>query len=334
MRRLAIALAALAAGSLLPAAVSAPGVAEKRLEVGLVLQAGGPTDPYHRISVAGFRRAVRDIGVQGRILTAGPREGLFPSLAYFARQRYDLVIALGSLNVQAYDAAAVSFPKTRFAIVDASHEALPHKPRNVEGTVFRTEEAAYLAGYLAALLERQRPGKDVVSSVGGVKISTVDAYIGGYQAGARKASPRITTLNGYSNDFLDQEKCKRVALNQIAKGSGVVFPVAGGCSFGALDAAKRRGVWGIGVDADYAFLGAHMLTSVVKRMDVAVYEIIRRLAKGSLPTGGDLTFDLRNDGVGLGTISPKVPRALVAQVERIRRQIISGKIRNIPTTVP
>ena len=83
----------------------------------------------------------------------------------------------------------------------------------------------------------------------------MDHYIAGYQAGAKKANPDIKTLNAYSQDFVDQAKCKEIALDQIAQGSKVVFQVAGQCGLGALDAAKEKGVQGIGVDADQAYLG-------------------------------------------------------------------------------
>jgi basic membrane protein A len=309
------------------------GTGARKLRVGLVLEPGGRDDPYVRIALTGFRRAVRELDVEGRVLTQGPKESAFPSLAYLARQGYDLVIGEGINQADALDAAARAFPNTRFAIADTPWENLKHRPRNVLGTRYRMEEAAYLAGYLAALMEKRRPGKDVVSSVGGFPIPTVDPFIAGFRAGARKASPRITRLNAYSNDWLDQEKCRRIALGQIARGSGVVFQVAGGCGLGALAAAKQHGVFGIGVDYDQSFLGPYILTSVLKRMDVAVYDAIRALKRGKFRPGRSAVFDLRNGGVGLGVISPRVPRALVERVERVRKQIVAGEIHGIPTSV-
>jgi basic membrane protein A len=265
--------------------------------------------------------------VQGRAVEPSPKEGSFvPAFSYLARQKYDLIVGIGFLEAADLDAAARRFPAARFAILDARLEDLPHRPKNVRGTLFKTEEAGYLAGYLAALMEKRRPGKDVVGTVGGVKIPTVDAYIAGFQAGARKADPSITTLNSYANDFIAADKCKAIALDEIAHGAGVVFPVAGQCGLGALEAAKEKGVWGIGVDVDQSYLGPQILTSVVKRLDVAVYELVRSLVRGTFKTGADSIFDLRNGGVGLGRISPKVPRSLIAQVERIRRQVVAGRI--------
>ena len=141
--------------------------------------------------------------------------------------------------------------------------------------LFKEQETGYLVGYLAGLEEKRRPGKDVIGSVGGQKQPPVDRFIAGYQAGAKAADPGITVLNNYSEDFADQAKCKQIALNQIEQGAGVIFQVAGGCGLGALDAAKEKGVWGIGVDADQSFLGPHILTSAVKRVDTAVFDAIK-----------------------------------------------------------
>lgn len=331
MKAFAVVLVLLAL--VLVAGVGASGAAPRPLRVALVLEPGGPKDPYCRIALAGFRRAVRELGVEGRALTQGPAESAFPVFASLARQGYDLVIGLGIVQADDLDKAALAYPQTRFALVDTPWEDLPHRPRNVLGTRYRVEEAAYLAGYLAALLERRRPGKDVVSAVGGFKAPTVEPFIAGFRAGARAANPRVTVLVAYANEFVDTAKCRRAAQAQIAKGSGGVFAVAGGCGLGALEAAKESGVWGIGVDSDQSALGPHILTSVLKRMDVAVYETIRALENGTFRTGRSTVFDLENGGVGLGKVSPKVPRALLAQVERVRRQIVAGKIRGIPTTV-
>jgi basic membrane protein A len=166
----------------------------------------------------------------------------------------------------------------------------------------------------------------VVGSIGGIKFGGVDRWIVGYRAGAKKAVPGIATLNSYSNDFANPAKCRRAALSQIARGAGVVFQVAGACGLGALQAAKERGVWGIGVDGDQSYLGPHILTSALLRLDTSVYSAVDRLVRGQFTTGGDKVFDLRNGGVGLGKISPKVPRPFLRQLETIRRGIVGGSI--------
>jgi basic membrane protein A len=143
----------------------------------------------------------------------------------------------------------------------------------------------------------------------------------------------VKTLNGYSQDFTVQAKCKELALNQIAAGSVVVFQVAGGCGLGALDAAKEKGVWGVGVDADQGFLGTYILTSALKGVDEAVYLSIKDAKNGNFQGGKDTVYGLDEKGVGLGKFSPLAPKGIEAKTKAIEAQIISGKIKNIPTTV-
>ena len=129
------------------------------------------------------------------------------------------------------------------------------------------EQQSYLVGCLSALMAK-KGGGNTISATGGVKIPPVDSFIAGYRAGAAKCVPGTKVLVGYSQDFIAQDKCKAVAENQIAAGSKVVFAVAGPCGFGALAAAKEAGVWGDGVDVDQSYLGPHILTSAVKRVDL------------------------------------------------------------------
>jgi basic membrane protein A and related proteins len=294
----------------------------------------GIDDPFNHGAYLGLERAVRELGIRGRVLTPAPKEGYVPSLSLLARQKYDLVIGFGFFaerlgvlpGVAAVDRVATEFSETRFATIDFVHDDLAHRPKNVVGLVFREEQAGYLAGHLAALVLTLSPGEEVISSVGGQRVPAVERFIAGYQAGARGANPRVTTLNSYTDSFLDPVKGRSVALSQIAKGSRVVFQVAAACGLGALEAAKERGIWGIGVDVDQSHLGRHILTSAVKRLDVAVFDTIEELARGTLETGRTSRFSLENRGVGLGTISAAVPRSLKAEIEDVRAEIVAGKI--------
>jgi basic membrane protein A len=305
-----------------------------KLKIGLVTDIGGLNDRgFNHLSYVGLQRAQSELGIQQRVFQAHSTQEYVPNLSTFARQGYDLTIGVGFTEATAIDTAATTFPNSKFAIVDVDQTEEPHKPKNLLGLLFREQETGYLVGYLAGLEEKRRPGPDVIGSVGGQKQPPVDRFIAGYQAGAKAADPGIKLLNAYSEDFSDQAKCKQVALNQIEQGAGVIFQVAGGCGLGALDAAKEKGVWGIGVDADQSFLGPHILTSAVKRVDTAVFLAIKSVVDGTFK-GGNMTFGLKQNGVGIGKISPKVPQAEVAKVNQIRADIISGKIKNIPTQVP
>jgi basic membrane protein A and related proteins len=303
-------------------------------KIGLVTDIGGLNDRgFNHLSYVGLQRAGQELGVQTQVFQAKSTQDYVPNLSTFARQGYDLTIGVGFTEADAIATAAKSFPNSHFAIVDVDQTTEPGKPKNLLGLLFKEQETGYLVGYLAGLEEKRLPGPDVIGSVGGQKQPPVDRFIAGYQAGAKAADPGIKTLNGYSQDFSDQAKCKQIALNQIEQGAGVIFQVAGGCGLGALDAAKEKHVWGIGVDADQSFLGPHILTSAVKRVDTAVFDAIKLAVDGKFH-GGNIVFGLKDNGVGIGKISPKVPQSEVAKVNQVRADIISGKIQNIPTEVP
>jgi basic membrane protein A and related proteins len=304
------------------------------LKIGLVTDIGGLNDRgFNHLSYLGLQRAQKELGIQQRVYQAKSTQEYVPNLSTFARQSYSLTIGVGFTEATAIDTAATNFPKSNFAIVDVDQTEEPHKPANLLGLLFREQETGYLVGYLAGLEEKRRSGPDVIGSVGGQKQPPVDRFIAGYQAGAKAADPGIKLLNNYSEDFSDQAKCKQIALNQIEQGAGVIFQVAGGCGLGALDAAKEKSVWGIGVDADQSFLGPHIITSAVKRVDTAVFLAIKSVVDGKFKGGTNMVFGLKQNGVGIGKISPKVPKSEVAAVNKVRADIISGKIANIPTEV-
>src|ERR671933_489246 len=208
-------------------------------KVGLVTDIGGLNDRgFNHLSYVGLQRAQSELGIKQQVFQAKSTQDYVPNLSTFARQKYDLTIGVGFTEATAIDTAAKNFPNSKFAIVDVDQTEEPGKPKNLLGLLFREQETGYLVGYLAGLEAKRLPGPDVVSSVGGQKQPPVDRYIAGYQAGAKAADPGIKTLNGYSQDWDKQAKCKELALNQIQRGSVVVFQVAAGCGLGALDAAR------------------------------------------------------------------------------------------------
>jgi basic membrane protein A and related proteins len=238
-----------------------------------------------------------------------------------------VTIAVGFLLAEQVNTVAKRFPDENFAIIDYSVQAPPFTSNpNVRGLTFATNENSDLVGCMAALVAEEQGGKQVVSAVGGIKLPTVDIFIAGYRAGAQACNDEIQVLVAYSQDFVAQDKCKEIALDQIARGSQVVFQVAGGCGLGALDAAKERGKWGIGVDRDQSDLGGHILTSAVKRVDTSVFDTAQAVRDGTFEGVTDAVFNLKNEGVALGEISDKVPERIRNRIDDLRQQIIDGKI--------
>jgi basic membrane protein A and related proteins len=309
------------------------GAVDNPIKVGLLTDQGQLNDRgFNELAYNGLKRAERELGIQGRVIQAATAADYIPNLASLVRQDYDLIIGVGFAQGDAVAKAASRFPDTKFEIIDVDQSGLAGKPKNVVGLLFKEEQVGYLAGYTAGLAEKRRPGADIVSSVGGMKEPPVDRFIAGYQAGAKAALPDVKVLNGYSQDWDDVAKCKELALNQIDQGSGVVFQVAGGCGLGALDAAKQKHVWGIGVDADQSFLGPYVLTSALKRVDEAVFSTIESVQDGSWKGGRNLVFGLSQNGVGLGTFSPKFPQEDRAAIDAVAKKIAAGDVK-IPTSL-
>ena len=305
----------------------------KNFKVGVVTDIGGLNDHgFNHLAYMGLLHAEKVLGITGRVLPSSSGADYTPNLTTLAQQGYNLVIPVGFLMADATDAVAKQFPKVKFAMVDSDATAEKGDPKNIEGLLFEEQQAGYLAGYLAGLYAKEK-GYKTISSVGGQKIPPVDHYIAGYQAGAKKADPGIQTLNGYSQDFVDQSKCKQIALNQIQQGSKVVFQVAGACGLGALSAAQQNGDQGIGVDADQAYLGSYILTSAEKKVDVAVFNAIKNLMAGKFAPGANVTNNVANGGIGYGKIGPAGLK-FAPQIAKIYSQIKDGQLSNIPNTVP
>jgi basic membrane protein A len=295
------------------------------LKIALVTDVGGLDDKsFNFLANKGLTDSKKKLGVAGRVYISKSSSDYIPNLTSAARTyKADLVIAVGFLMADQVSAVAKKYPNTKFAIIDFPWVALKGKPANVRGLIFAEEEAGYLAGVAAATVTKT----GVIGSTGGMKIPPVDAYIAGYQQGAKATKKGIKTLNGYSQEFVAQDKCKENTLNQIAAGADVVFQVAGQCGLGVLSAAKEKGVWGIGVDADQGYIGTHVLTSAQKKVNQAVFSSVAMVKAGTFKGGTDTLFNVKNGGVGFGKISTKAPATLKAKLTAVAKQIAAGKIK-------
>jgi basic membrane protein A len=303
----------------------------KQMKIGMVTDIGGLNDrSFNQSAYEGLKRAESELGAEIRAITSSSNSDYVPNLSTLARQRFDLVIAVGFLMGEATEKVAKSFPQTSFAIIDFPQSAMKSKPKNVAGLLFKEAEAGYLVGYMGGLYVKDKGGKQVISAVGGQQVPAVDAYIAGYQKGAADANPKVKVLYGYSQDFVDQAKCKELALNQIAEGSQVVFQVAGGCGLGALDAAKEKGMQGIGVDADQAYLGDHIMTSALKKVDEAAFTAAQEVQGGQFQAGADKVFDVKSGGVGYGKTNAEGDK-YKEKVDAVLEKMKAGEVTDIPT---
>ena len=289
------------------------------LRVALIVD--GPRNLTHTSATAdGVRAAAEDLGFRPRILYGGYAVKGFLRKIAAAASTSDLVVVDATPNLEALSRLTRRFPETRFLVPDSVSDknASFSGQQNVTGVKFADREDGYLGGYLAGLMAR---GDDAVSAVGGKRTQAVRDLIGGFTAGARHARPGIRVLVDYAGTFVSQTRCEAAANRQIGRRSAVVFDVAGTCGFGALEAARIRGVWGLGVDNDLSYLGPEILGSVVKQIDRATQLGVTLFASGQLPGGQDLRLDLASDSIGLVGINDRVPPAVRAKVEKVAARL-------------
>jgi len=302
----------------------------------LVTDIGGLNDRgFNHLAYVGLQRAKAVLHATTYVLQSKSPNDYVPNFTTCVNKYHaGLVIGVGFLMEGNEQTMAKKFPDVKWAGVDinATDYTKTGIPKNFEGLVFAENEVGYEVGYLAELMA-QKDHHTTVGSVGGIPVPAVVRYIAGFQAGAKAAVPGITVLNGYSQDFVAQDKCKNIALDHISKGSDVEFQVAGGCGLGVLDAAKEKHTWGIGVDADQSFVNSRMLTRAQKKVDVAVFTAIKNLMAGKFAGGTNLLFNAANGGVGLGKINAGVPAAIAAKAKAVAAKVAAGKIK-APTQCP
>ncbi|MEZ0537337.1 BMP family protein [Caldicellulosiruptoraceae bacterium PP1] len=302
-------------------------------KVGLVTDVGGVNDKgFNQLAYEGMKRAEKELGVKTTLIQSKQMTDYVPNLSKLAEQKYDLVIAVGFLMHDAVVEVAGKYPNTKFLIIDSD---ITDKS-NVTSAMFKTEQCGYLAGIASAELEKAKfgktTGKNVFGVVGGMKIPPVDTFIAGYKAAVLSEIPNAKVIIKYTGKFDDPATGKQVALSEISDGADFVFQVAGQTGLGVIKAAEEKGVYAIGVDADQNYVSPKtVITSAVKKVDVATYTVIKDTKEGNFKSG-IVYFDLSNDGVGLAPFMEGVPKEVVDKVNSVAEDIKAGKI-TIPTEV-
>lgn len=277
----------------------------------------------------GLRQAGSELGLRVRVIEGGRDPTRWePALADLADSGdFDLIVTGTFAMVALVQRTAERYPRARFIVFDARVDPAACRCANVHSMVFRPREAAQLAGALAArVVARETGAPPVLGTVGGLPIPVVDDFIDGFIAGAKQADPRVRVLRQYANSFGDPATAKDIAKAMVAQGAGLVFQVAGGSGQGVIEAAAETGRWVIGVDADQHLLyrdaypqrAARILTSVMKHVDVALLQALRRWRAGQLPFGGAESLGLAEGGVSLATSGPGWAALPPAELEALR----------------
>ena len=310
------------------------------VNVGIVLDVGGLGDKsFNDGAYAGAVRAEKELGAHVRLIEPGEGTDREAGLRLLAAEKMDIVIGVGFIFTDDITQLAKEYPNTNFADVDFSLSTdnagnpIPPPP-NVAALKFKEEEGSFLVGALAALVGQSKK----VGFVGGMDVPLIWKFEGGYKAGVKAVCPDCTVITQYAgvtpDAFRNPGKGKELALNQYQQGVNVIYHASGSTGLGVFEAARQTGKYAIGVDADqYAEAPGRILTSMVKGIDVAVFEMIKRVREHTFK-GGIYTFGLPENGVGY--VYDEHNRALIpdsvrARVEQLKADIIAGKI-TVPST--
>lgn len=301
------------------------------IRVGLVFDVGGRGDKsFNDSAFAGLTRAAEEFGVTAEMIEPSGAEDREAAMRLFAARGFDLVIGVGFIFSTDMNVVAHAFPSTSFACVDYAPTPDRTMPPNLAGLVFREEEGAFLVGAVAGLMSRT----SAVGFVGGMDVPLIRKFQAGYQAGVRHVCPACRVHAAYAGTtpeaFKDPAKGEAIATSQISAGADVIFHAAGSTGLGVFEAARDMKALAIGVDSDqHDEMPGVIITSMVKRVDVVVYDVVRQIVAGDF-VGGLRAFGLAEDGVGYvgeGPHANGIPVAVRDKVRSIRTGIIDGRIR-------
>jgi basic membrane protein A len=305
------------------------------LKVGLAYDIGGRGDKsFNDSAAAGLDKAKTELGLEIKELSAKEGESDADKearLRLLAQGGYNPVIAVGFLYGNALKKVAAQFPKTQFGVVDSVVEGAT----NVTGLTFAENEGSFLVGAAAAL--KSKTGN--VGYIGGCLIPLLQKFEAGFTAGAKAVKPDIKVQVKYLSNpptckgFNDVAAGTETANGIYDGGADVIFAAAGGSGTGVFQAAKAKGKLAIGVDSDQyqsaaADLKPVIMTSMLKRVDVAVYDFLKSAQSGS-PLTGVQVFDLKKDGVGYSTSGGQVDD-IKSKLDEYKKQIIDGTVK-VPT---
>ncbi|MDQ3806116.1 MAG: BMP family ABC transporter substrate-binding protein [Acidobacteriota bacterium] len=304
-----------------------------KIHVGIVFDIGGKDDrSFNAAAWEGVRRAARDFPIVLRDVEPGNPTSIEPAMRAFAERNYDLIIGVGFAQAPIMEVVAKDYPNINFAIVDGASE-LP----NVASLVFKEHQGSYLVGMIAARASKT----GTIGFIGGMDIPLIHRFAKGYEEGAKAVNPNARVINNYVGvtdaAWNNPGKGKELALSQIGKGADVIFTAAGNSGLGAFDAVEQAGRdeagrarrFVIGVDSNQNMVKpGFVLTSMVKRVDNAVYQIVEDVINGRFK-GGFHVYGLEADGVAYALDEHNkslIPQEVLGEVEAARQKIIRGEI--------
>jgi basic membrane protein A len=315
-----------------------PEPSKPAMKAAMVTDVGGLGDKsFNDLSWAGLEKAKADLGIETKVLESKQLTDYESNLGQLANAGYSPIFAVGFLMQDAVTKMATSTPDTNFGGIDIFF-ADP-VPSNAVGLNFKEHEAGYLAGIVAGLATKDtfdaRLNKsNTLGFVGGMEIPPVQRYEAGFIAGAKAVNPDVKVISKYVGKFDDQAGGKEAGLSLISSGADIVFAAAGQTGLGTFAACKEsKKALFIGVDVDQFNTltdpGDTILTSAVKKIDVAVFDVLKQSADGKFPGGKNLVFGLAEDGVGVAPFhdfDSKVPQAIKDALAKAIADVKAGTV--------
>lgn len=301
-------------------------------KIGLVFDVGGLGDKsFNDGAHRGLEKAKKELPVETEYKEPGEGNARAGEMQRFGAKKFDLVFGIGFMFTDDIKALAAKFPKVHWACVDYSLKPDEKLPENLLALKFKEQEGSYLVGALAALVSKSHK----VGFVGGMNIPLIKKFEAGYTAGAKRADPKVEVLAAYAGStdvaFKNPTKGKELALAQLDQGADVIFHASGSTGLGVFEACKERGKLAIGVDSDQydPKMPQTILTSMVKQVDVAVFEACKAESDGAWK-GGVRELGLAEGGVGYIYDEHNkglIPDDVHDKVEALRKEIVEGKVK-------
>lgn len=300
--------------------LAAPAYAQKT-RVGLIFAEGGLGDQsFNDAAYRGLMQAKEELPVEVIYVEPADIAEMEEHQRSYAELGLDLVIVIGFIHQSALTEVSADYPDIHFAIVDD----VVDNP-NVTSLLFEEHEGSFLVGVVAGMMTKS----NIVGFVGGMEVPLIRKFQVGFEEGVKWANPDAQVLVNYAGAFDDPGRGRELAISQNERGADIVYHAAGGTGSGVIDAAVSNGFYAIGVDSDQDFMApGTVLTSMVKRVDLAVYEVIKAAAEGTLE-GGIWSFGIEDGGVGTSEFlytKDIIPQEVLDTIEEAKQKIISGEI--------
>lgn len=301
-------------------------------KVALVCSRGGLGDrSYNDSAYEGLKKIESELNMEIKVVEPKDVSEGEKYLTELAKVGYDLIITLEYGHANILKDVAPQFPDTRFSIFNIAVD----EP-NVTSVIFKEHEGSYLAGALAAMVTSNADIKGInedkkLGFIGGIQSPGIDKFLVGFEEGAKYIDSDVEIISGYSNSFGDPAKGKEMALVQIEQGADIVYQVAGGTGEGVINAAKEKDVFAVGVDSDQDYIAeGNVLTSMMKRCDIAVYNLAKALQDKTINDNSILKLGLKEGGVQLSPMKytkDMIPAEYLEKIEQLKQDIIDGNIK-------